>query len=229
MACGCPAPTRPPPTWTSNQPTARRKTTATWKVMPFGNGRVKMRGLSESVPLLCLLIPAVMYGLGSEMRCSLQQFPGNYRALTSKPASWGAQSSCCCPQTRLPLRGLGVLETVRCHLRWVQLYFWLCDLSVTRPRCGAPASVCLDASWWICVRPCRIPNLKHMPATAGRVPLTRPSKVSPHCQLKVCFDKLSHGGPLRPPAISNPDLKFTKIWDLPPVLSKQCITLRRSG
>lgn len=134
-----------------------------------------------------------MYGLGSEMRCSPQQFPGNYRALTSKPASRGAQSSCCCPQTRLPLRGLGVLETARCHLRWVQLYFWLCDSSVTRPRCGAPISVRLDASWWIGVRLCKIPNLKHMPATAGRVPLMRPS-VSPHCQLRVCFDNLSHRG-----------------------------------
>lgn len=66
----------------NSEPRAMRKDAATWKVMPFGNGRVKMKGLFKSVP--CLLIPAVMYGLGSEMRCSLQQFPGNYRVLTSK-------------------------------------------------------------------------------------------------------------------------------------------------
>ena len=48
---------------------SHEKDTATWKVMPFGNGCVKMKGLFKSVR--CLLIPAVMYGLGSEMRCSL--------------------------------------------------------------------------------------------------------------------------------------------------------------
>lgn len=84
--------------------------TATWKVIPFGNGRVKMKGLFKSV--LCLLIPAVMYGLGSKIRCSLQQFPGNYRALTSKPASWEAQSRCCCPQIVFPL--------------WGPIYWWCC-------------------------------------------------------------------------------------------------------
>lgn len=66
--------------------------TATWKVMTFGNGKWESGGLFKSI--LCLLIPAVMYGLGSEMRCPLQPFLGNYRALTSKPASWRAQSRC---------------------------------------------------------------------------------------------------------------------------------------
>lgn len=177
--------------------------------MPFGNGCVKMKGLFKSV--LCLLIPAVMYGLGSEMSCTLQQFPGNYRALTSKPASWGAQSRCCCPQILFPLWGVGILVTLLCCRvsEMDKLGFW--DLSATKQwysscfrlcivvnaylcNVWGCISTCPDMSWWVSMCPGKIPNLKHMLVTAWQASLTRPSNVSPHSQLRVNFDTFSSGG-----------------------------------
>lgn len=162
------------------------------------------------------------------MRCSPQQFPGNYRALTSKPASWGAQSSCCCPQTRLPLRGLSVLETARCHLRWFNFIFdcvvraWrghgvVLLLAYILMRAGESACVLVRFLIW---NTCQ-QQLDWF--------LSQDLQKSHHIAAEgVFWQSFSWRGP-SPPAIINPDLKFTKIWGLPPVLSKWCVTLRRSG
>lgn len=91
---------------------SHEKDTATWKVMPFGNGRVKMKGLFKSV--LCLLIPAVMYGLGSEMRCSLQQFPGNYRALNFQTSQLRSSEQMLLSLDTIPAVGVCMLVTTLC-------------------------------------------------------------------------------------------------------------------
>lgn len=91
---------------------SHEKGTATWKVMPFGNGRVKMKGLFKSV--LCLLIPAVMYGLGSEMRCSLQQFPGNYRALNFQTSQLRSSEQMLLSLDTIHTVGVSTLVTTLC-------------------------------------------------------------------------------------------------------------------
>lgn len=40
---------------------------------------------------------------------------------------------------------------------------------------------------------CEMANFKHMLDTAGRVPLTRPSNVSPHSQVAADFDPPGEG------------------------------------
>lgn len=73
------------PRWTPNpEAWERHRQHERWWLLEMAVLKWKSGVLFKSV--LYLLIPLVMYGLGSEMRRSLQQFPGNYRALTSKAA-----------------------------------------------------------------------------------------------------------------------------------------------
>lgn len=73
------------PRWTPNpEAWERHRPHERWWLLEMAVLKWKSGVLFKSV--LYLLIPLVMYGLGSEMRRSLQQFSGNYRALTSKAA-----------------------------------------------------------------------------------------------------------------------------------------------
>ena len=157
------------------------------------------------------------------MSCSLQQFPGNYRVLTSIPAGRAARSRCCCPQLTTGLLAGGYF----CVVAWFEIFRDCVCLGALHVHLRTVSAKMHEGDTCICLRLCRwvsvclweIPNLKHMLVPAGQVSLTRASNVSPCSQLRANFDDLTWK--VRP-------MSLMPVWALPrpPVTTasfKECV------